>query len=375
MSELELKGIVKSFKGVRVLENIELRVEEGEFICLLGPSGSGKSTVLRLIGGFEHPDAGEIWLDRNNITDVPPHKRNIGFVFQDYALFPHMRVEENIAFGLKCRKVGKEEMRERIRSALEMVGLLGLEKRYPKQLSGGQQQRVAIARAIALRPSLLLLDEPLSNLDAKLRRQIRLELRELQKALGITTIMVTHDQEEAMTMGDRIVLLDEGRVQQIGTPIDLYHRPDNLFVAGFLGDPPINFIRCRFETRQGSPGISVLGDFFRITRKTAAAEISGDPIAGIRPEDVELLSRDRDGIEVTVDAVELLGAMNIIHLHHEPTGERLRSLAGAGWIPERGDKLKARIFPEKLKLFDGETKEALDIRLAAQSAPAAGIGG
>jgi len=374
MSELELKGIVKSFKGVRVLENIELKVEEGEFICLLGPSGSGKSTVLRLIGGFERPDAGEIWLDKTDITDVPPHKRNIGFVFQDYALFPHMRGEENVAFGLKCRKVGKEEMKKRIRSALEMVGLLGLEKRYPKQLSGGQQQGVAIARAIALRPSLLLLDEPLSNLDAKLRRQIRLELRELQQTLGITTIMVTHDQEEAMTMGDRIVLLDEGRVQQIGTPIDLYRRPGNLFVAGFLGDPPINFLRCRFATRQGTPGITVLGEFFPVARN-AAAETAGEPIAGIRPEDVELLPRDRDGIEVTVDAVELLGAMNIVHLHHEATGEKMRALAGAGWIPERGDRLKARISPEKLKLFDGTTKKTLDIRAASPSAPIAGIGG
>lgn len=212
-----------------------LEAKPGEFLTLLGPSGCGKTTTLRIMAGFEKPDKGKIYFDDTVMNDVPPYERNIGIVFQDYALFPHMTVYDNISFGLKLRKLSKEEIKRRVSWALELVGLKGFEDRYPEQLSGGQQQRVALARALVIEPQLLLLDEPLSNLDAKIRERLRGEIKRIQKELGITTIYVTHDQEEAMAISDRIAVMSVGKIEQVGNPLDLYYNPKNEFVAKFLG--------------------------------------------------------------------------------------------------------------------------------------------
>ena len=230
-----LKDLVKRFGTLEAVSHISLEIRDGELFTLLGPSGCGKTTLLRLIGGFHRPDQGEIFFGEKPVAPIPPYARNIGMVFQNYALWPHMTIFDNVAYGLRLRKFSREEISSKVHHALKLVNLSGLEKRYPGQLSGGQQQRVALARALVLNPDVLLLDEPLSNLDAKIRVQVRAEIRKLQKELGITTIYVTHDQEEALTLSDRIAVIDHGKVQQVGTPRDLYAKPENPFVADFIG--------------------------------------------------------------------------------------------------------------------------------------------
>ena len=232
---ITVKGLTKRFGSLEVVSKVGFSIEEGEMFTLLGPSGCGKTTLLRLIAGFYAPDEGEVQFDGRKVNDLPPHERGIGMVFQNYALWPHMTVYENAAYGLKLRKVAPDEIGARIRAVLENVKLSGMEDRYPGQLSGGQQQRVALARALVLNPKMLLLDEPLSNLDAKIRIQVRAEIRKLQKALGITTVYVTHDQEEALTLSDRIAVFNKGKLLQIGPPKSLYERPQNRFVADFIG--------------------------------------------------------------------------------------------------------------------------------------------
>ncbi len=232
---IKLKDIVKRFGTLEAVSRVSLEIRDGELFTLLGPSGCGKTTILRLIGGFHKPDAGEIYFDGKPVTSIPPYGRNIGMVFQNYALWPHMTISNNITYGLKLKKIPKGEIAKKVSHVLKLVNLTGLESRYPGQLSGGQQQRVALARALVLNPDVLLLDEPLSNLDAKIRVQVRAEIRKLQKDLGITTIYVTHDQEEALTLSDRIAVINLGKLMQIGTPRDLYDRPKNPFVADFIG--------------------------------------------------------------------------------------------------------------------------------------------
>lgn len=361
MSELRLQSISKQFKGVEVLSDISMQVNDGEFICLLGPSGSGKSTILRIVGGFEYADTGSLLLDGSEIQELPPNKRNFGFVFQDYALFPHMTVEANIAFGLKTRKMEASVIKERIQEALRIVGLTGLEKRYPAQLSGGQRQRVAIARVVALRPSLLLFDEPLSNLDAKLRRQIRIEMKTLQRELGITTIMVTHDQEEAMTLGDRIAVLQNGVIQQFGAPMELYNSPANTFVAGFLGDPPINFIHAKFETEGGRTGVRFGSEFRGLTGNV---HLSGDAVIGIRPEDLEI--SQTEGIVGEVKLVEQLGAYVLLYVNIAVSSSPICCLVQNHIAPRVGEQIRVRMNPDKTLIFDGRTTKLLEgVRLQA----------
>ncbi|CAG0975902.1 sulfate transport system ATP-binding protein [Burkholderiales bacterium] len=255
---LSLRGITKSFDGVKALAGVSLDIEEGEFVCFLGPSGCGKTTLLRIIAGLETPDAAEIRFAGRDLTDIPARERNFGIVFQSYSLFPNMTVARNIAYGLECRKWRREDIPGRVISMLALVNLSDQAAKFPHQLSGGQQQRVALARALAPRPAVLLLDEPLSALDAKVREDLRAEIKDLQSRLRITTIMVTHDQHEAMEVADRIVVMDRGRIEQIGRPVELYERPANRFVAGFLGR--MNLVR----------------------------DVHGHALAGIRPEHVEL---------------------------------------------------------------------------------------
>jgi len=232
---IKLEDIVKRFGTLEAVSHVSLDIRDGELFTLLGPSGCGKTTILRLIGGFHKPDQGEVYFGDRAVSSLPPYERNIGMVFQNYALWPHMTIASNIAYGLKLKKFSRSEISGKISHVLKLVNLTGLENRYPGQLSGGQQQRVALARALVLNPDVLLLDEPLSNLDAKIRIQVRAEIRKLQKDLGITTIYVTHDQEEALTLSDRIAVINLGKLQQIGSPRDLYERPENPFVADFIG--------------------------------------------------------------------------------------------------------------------------------------------
>ena len=236
MASIELEKITKNFPGVKALDSVSQKIETGEFFTLLGPSGCGKTTLLRTIAGFYQQDSGHVYLSNKVIDNVPAYKRDTGMVFQSYAVFPHMTVYENVAFGLKTRKVNDSEIKERVAKALEQVHLTGYELRTPDQLSGGQQQRVGLARAMVIEPQVLLMDEPLSNLDAKLRVEMRTEIRNMQKLLGITTVYVTHDQEEALAISDKIAVMNFGVVQQVGTPWEIYKEPVNLFVASFVGD-------------------------------------------------------------------------------------------------------------------------------------------
>ena len=255
--DVELRGVAMSYGATPVLHSLDLEVYKGEFLSLLGPSGCGKTTTLNIIAGFLEPDRGTVTLGGRVVNEVPAYRRNTGMVFQSYALFPHMSVFDNVAFGLKVRRVGASDIARRVRDALALVQLEGLEERAIRQLSGGQQQRVAIARALAIDPLVLLMDEPLSNLDAQLRRQMRVELRRLQRQVGITTIFVTHDQEEALTLSDRLVVMNHGRIEQAGTPIELYRKPRTPFVAQFLGHP--NFLFGMVAERRGSQVTVQLG--------------------------------------------------------------------------------------------------------------------
>ncbi len=246
---VSLKAVSKFYGETVAVKDLSLEIEPGEFLFLLGPSGAGKTTVLRMIGGYEQPTAGIIEVGGRDVTRLPVEKRNIGMVFQSYALFPHMTVAQNVAFGLKMRKIGRSETAQRVAEALELVELDGLEQRYPRQLSGGQQQRVALARAVVYRPGLLLLDEPLANLDRRLRDTMRIELKRLQRRIGITTIMVTHDQEESLSMADRVTVLHQGQLEQIGPPAEVYSRPISPFVAAFIGE--INVLKGEVLTLHG----------------------------------------------------------------------------------------------------------------------------
>jgi iron(III) transport system ATP-binding protein len=310
--KVEARNIAMSYGKTQVLRDINLVIEPGEFFALLGPSGSGKSTLLRLVAGFNHAQSGQLLIDGEDVSQVPPWQRNVGMVFQNYALWPHMTVWENVAFGLEERKLPKPEIKQKAAAALELVSLADYAQRRPSQLSGGQQQRVALARTIAIEPKVLLLDEPLSNLDAKLRVHMRDELRTLQRKLGITTIFVTHDQEEAMTTADRIAVMDQGVIQQIGTPMGLFDNPVNRFVANFVGT--INLLPGTI--RKASDGVvslvsSTLGDIKLPNLPHVPKE--GDVEIGFRPHALTLRvadsARDHEHVwlQGTVSGYEFLG--------------------------------------------------------------------
>ena len=297
---IELKNISKAFDGETVLDNISLDIYDNEFITLLGPSGCGKTTTLRLIGGFEQPDQGDIIFMGERINDVPPHKRNVNTVFQKYALFPHLNVFENVAFPLREKKVPKAEIEEKVNEMLALVMLSSFAKRRVTSLSGGQQQRVAIARALIAHPKVLLLDEPLGALDLKLRKDMQQELKKIQKATGITFVFVTHDQEEALTMSDTIVVMSEGRIQQIGTPIDIYNEPENAFVADFIGESNIldgimlDDYRVRFS-----------GQTFKCVDKGFGVREAVDVV--VRPEDVDICPEEKGMLRGVVTSVTFMG--------------------------------------------------------------------
>ena len=297
---IELKNITKSFDGEVVLDDINLDIYDNEFLTLLGPSGCGKTTTLRLIGGFESPDQGDIIFMGEKINDVPPYKRNVNTVFQRYALFPHLNVFENVAFPLREKRVPKAEIEEKVHEMLSLVALTGFEKRGVSSLSGGQQQRVAIARALISRPKVLLLDEPLAALDLKLRKDMQQELKKIQKATGITFVFVTHDQEEALSMSDTVVVMSEGRIQQIGTPIDIYNEPHNAFVADFIGESNIVGGVMLADRR-----VSFSGHVFDCVDSGFEKREAVDVV--VRPEDVDIVPEERGMLRGVVASVTFLG--------------------------------------------------------------------
>ncbi len=313
MAEVAIVGVMKSFGDVEVIHGVDISIGDGEFVVLVGPSGCGKSTLLRMIAGLESITAGSIAIGDKVVNNVPPKDRDIAMVFQSYALYPHKTVEQNMAFALKLRKTDPAVVKERLDNAAEILGLEPYLKRYPRQLSGGQRQRVAMGRAIVRDPQVFLFDEPLSNLDAKLRVQMRTEIKELHQRLKTTTVFVTHDQVEAMTMADRIVVLNDGNVEQIGTPLELYDEPRNLFVATFIGSPAMNMIEAtvtrgkkwRVETSAGSLPIQPAKGAVTEGRKLTY---------GIRPEHLELAD---DGLRATVSVVEPTGSETMVFLRTE----------------------------------------------------------
>jgi putative spermidine/putrescine transport system ATP-binding protein len=323
MARLELIDLSKRYGDQLAVAGVTLDVADGEFLVLLGPSGCGKTTTLRMIAGLIEPSGGAARIGATDVTWLPPWRRNTGMVFQSYALFPHMSVADNVAFGLEMRKVGKSEIESRTREALRLVRLDGFAERLPRQLSGGQQQRVALARALAIRPDVLLLDEPLSNLDAKLREQVRVEIRELQRQLGLTTIMVTHDQEEALTVADRLVVMADGEIRQIGTQRDLYERPADRFVAGFVG-------RSTFlDGRVTAPGQFETAGGLQLKCRDGAA---GTASLLLRPERLHLGGSNGmdNALPGRVEFVSYLGAVLELHVRLSPADRVVLQLPNRG---------------------------------------------
>lgn len=303
--KIHLKNLSKHFKNVIAVHELDLIVEDGEMICLLGPSGCGKSTTLSMIAGLEKPTRGDVYFNGRCVTDLAAEERNIGMVFQNYALYPHMTVAENIMFPLKMLRVSKKNRIERVKKIAEMMHFQDLLNRRPNELSGGQQQRVAIARALIKEPEILLLDEPFSNLDARLRIQLRDEIRSLQRELGITTIFVTHDQEEAMSISDNILLLNQGRIQQYSSPQNMYQHPANLFVASFMGNPPMNLIECSWNGANIVLNPEAEWDVSSL-KPEVHLETGSQAILGIRPEDLQMTTRTGQ-LQGMVKSVQTLG--------------------------------------------------------------------
>ena len=344
MAAVTWAGIRKDYGDVSALRGIDLEVADGELVAFVGPSGSGKTTLLRVTAGLELPTAGTVAIGGRDVTRLPPGRRKVGMVFQSYALFPHMTVAENIGIGLEAREVPKDERGRRVAEAARVVGCADLLERRPHELSGGERQRVALARALVRDPDVSLLDEPLSNLDAQLRVQMRAELKELHGRLGTTMVYVTHDQVEALTLGDRLVVLNAGTIQQVGTPQDVFWRPANTFVAGFIGSPPMNLLEATID------GAELIAGPLRV-RLDSTPPRSGHVRVGIRPEHVQM-SKD-GGAASRVRLVEPLGTEVYVRLM---LGEdEIVARAGAGREPDLGQEVGVAVDPGDLHLFDADS--------------------
>ncbi len=368
MSAIELRGVTKSWPGTVAVDNVSFNVEEGSFVVLLGPSGCGKSTTLRMIAGLEDVSEGAVFINGEDMTSATPAERRVSMVFQSYAIFPHLNVRENILFGLKVRKVQAAEQEERLAHVANLVGLTDLLDRRPAQLSGGQRQRVALARAIIAENPICLMDEPLSNLDAKLRHEMRVELRALQRRLGMTVVYVTHDQTEAMSMADQVILMHAGRIEQVGTPDDLYDRPATTFTASFIGTPPMNLITLA----SGRSGAVIAGT----NRAVIAGKDGEGRILGIRPEHIgiELAGKTGrrtkakiKGIPARVTSCDYLGADTVVTA---TCGDQLVLIRAPGRCPlEEGELIGLAWSNEDVHVFSAETNqlmpEAKALRVAA----------
>ena len=378
MASLSLRGIYKKYPGnVLAVSDFNLEIKDKEFVILVGPSGCGKSTTLRMIAGLEEISEGELYIGDKLVNDVAPKDRDIAMVFQNYALYPHMTVFDNMAFGLKLRKTPKDEIKRRVEEAARVLDIAHLLDRKPKALSGGQRQRVALGRAIVREPKVFLLDEPLSNLDAKLRAQMRTELSKLHQRLGTTFIYVTHDQTEAMTMATRIVVMKDGLIQQVDSPQNLYNKPANVFVAGFIGSPQMNFLESKILEDKGTyyvefgsedtktrPGVKYKiklpeGKNYRDCLKPY---IDKEVIMGIRPEHVHdedmYLETMADGIiEATVEVTELMGAETYLYMNCE--GQSINARVDPSSTSRSGDTIKIAIDPTKIHIFDKDTEKTI----------------
>lgn len=356
MKRVRLENIKKSYdKQSEVLSNISVEVEPGEFFVLVGPSGCGKSTMLRIIAGLEEITSGTLIFGDAVVNDIHPSKRGITMVFQNYALYPHMTVEENIGFGLQMKKLTKQVRKEKVEEVAVMLGLSDYLKRKPRQLSGGQRQRVALARSIVNEQPICLMDEPLSNLDAKLRAHMRSELRRLQKNLGFTMIYVTHDQVEAMTMGDRMMILDKGQVQQIGTPMDIYNYPENTFVATFIGSPPMNLKQV--DVHKEKSAIQLSANVVITISETVTKKLPSSVIFGIRPEHVMQPTEGSIIYEAPIVNVALLGNETLISIDLD--GEEWICKWGGQWNYKIGQLLEFSINEEEVCMFNPETEKII----------------
>ena len=370
MAQVTLKNVTKRFGDLTAVRNVTLEIRDGELMVLVGPSGCGKTTLLRMIAGLEDVTEGEIWIGDRLVNDVPPRDRDIAMVFQNYALYPHMTVYDNIAFGLKLRRVPRREIDRRVRQVAELLGIADKLKSKPKELSGGQRQRVAVGRAIVREPQVFLFDEPLSNLDAKLRVHMRAELQELHRKLQTTTIYVTHDQVEAMTLGQRVAVLRGGVLQQVDTPKRLYDRPANVFVAGFIGSPAMNFLPGRLHEEGGT--LAAEGRGFRLrlplplpepVAERVSSHVGREVWVGVRPEHLRPASSggdsDSGALRVRVRVVEPLGSELIVHGDLPNGGQEVVAKLDPETDVAVGEELLLAPLPEKIHLFDKETERSL----------------
>ena len=363
MAEVHIQSLNKKFDEVHAVKDVNLGIRDKEFVVLVGPSGCGKTTTLRMVAGLESITSGRILIDDKVINDLPPMDRDIAMVFQNYALYPHMSVYDNMAFGLKMRKFSRADIGRRVQEAAEILGIQQLLSRKPRQLSGGQRQRVALGRAIVRHPQVFLFDEPLSNLDAKLRVQMRVELKKLHDRLGTTAIYVTHDQVEAMTLGDRVVVMKDGLVQQVGEPLELYNEPANLFVAGFLGSPAMNFASVQISETNGALWAANEGIRLRVPVQIArrlGRHVRDEVMMGIRPEDLHVAS-DADpselGFEAMVEVVEKLGSEILLDVAVGP--HTMVASVEPDVRANIHDRLRLAVNPDRLHFFDTRTEAAI----------------
>jgi sn-glycerol 3-phosphate transport system ATP-binding protein len=360
MATVKLDNIEKTYpNGFKAIHGVDVDIADGEFIVLVGPSGCGKSTLMRMIAGLESVSSGTISIGEREVNNLEPAERDIAMVFQNYALYPHMNVFDNMAYGLKIRRLPKAEIQQRVQKAAAILELTDDQLiRKPRQLSGGQRQRVAMGRAIVREPSVFLFDEPLSNLDAKLRVQMRIEIKLLQQELGTTSVYVTHDQVEAMTLGHRLVVLNQGRVEQLGTPIELYERPASLFVAGFIGSPAMNFAPARISADGSTVGLDG-GVAFNLPEAVFAPFGNQEVIMGIRPEDLELSDGDEAGRSLITRLVEHLGADTLVHGHFGDNQTDMTIRLPGMQNFQSGEALPMHIEPGRIHLFDAVTETRL----------------
>ncbi len=372
MPSVTFDHVTKKFGDATVIEAFDLEVADGELLVLVGGSGSGKSTILRMLAGLETVTSGKIRIDDRDVTDLAPRDRDVAMVFQDYGLYPHMTVRENLSLGLRLRKIARQEIDRRVTWAAGILGLDPLLARKPKELSGGQRQRVAMGRAMVREPKVFLFDEPLSNLDASLRGQMRIEIGGLQRRLKTTTVYVTHDQVEAMTLGDRIVVLADGRIQQIGRPIELYLSPINRFVAGFIGTPSMNFLSGTLEHDSGQTWFASEGARLRLRDGTTGSIPTGPITLGIRPEDLRVSSTGQQSAPASTDSGALTGRVVLVerlggtsHVHFEVGLHRLLAIVASESLPEVGDSITARVPTARSHLFGADGRVILPPRQVA----------
>ncbi len=345
---IELQNISKRYGASTVVDNLSLQIEDGEFVVLLGPSGCGKTTTLRMIAGLEQPTSGDIFIQGERVNERAPQHRDIAMVFQSYALYPHMSVRENIAYPLRVRKLNAHEIQEQVNQTAQMLEIESLLSRLPRELSGGERQRVALARAIVRHPKAFLMDEPLSNLDAKLRLQMRGELKNLQLKLGTTTVYVTHDQAEAMTLGHRVAVMNRGKLQQFDEPLEIYHRPANRFVAEFVGNPGMNFLEGELD------GATFVTPELQLTLPESGASSSKPVTLGIRPEDVRISTTSRDGwVRASVYVTELMGSETFVIV--EFGNQKVIARAAGDFRADRGSHIWFAFDANKTSLFDRES--------------------